>query len=528
MALSRRALLGTATAAASGLSRPGRARAGDARTLRYVPQGNLQNPDPIWTSSVIAKIHGYAIWDTLFGLDSDLTPRPQMLAGTDLSADGRVWRLTLREGLRFHDGAPVRAADCIASIARWAKRDGFGQQLLAQLDTMGPLDDRRFEIRLTRPFPLLPYALGSGVCFVMPEAIARTDPYQQIRAYVGSGPYRFVAEEWVSGSRALYTRFDGYLPRDEPPSFTAGGKRAAFERLEWIIEPDPATAASALQTGEVDWVEQPLSDLLPLLRKSRDVVVERLDPIGSLGVVRPNFLHPPFDNKALRQALLPAIDQAAYMDAVMGAETDLARTGVGVFPAGTPLANAAGLDVLTGPRDVDLARRRVREAGYRGERVVLLSPSDFPVVQAVAQVTRDVLVRCGIEVEYVSTDWGTVIARRNSREPVERGGWSLFCTYGEGLTLATPAKNDPLRGDGAKAWYGWPSIPRLEELRSAWYDAPDLAAQRRIAEDIQRTALDEVAFYPIGQWVQPTAYRADLAGVLKSPFPLFWNVARRA
>jgi peptide/nickel transport system substrate-binding protein len=524
VALNRRLFL--AAPAASMIARVAHAQQSGRRTLRYVPQGNLQSPDPIWTSSIIAKIHGYAIWDTLFGLDSALTPRPQMVERTELSDDKRTWRLVLREGLRFHDGEPVRAVDCIASISRWAKRDGFGQQLLTQLDTMAPLDDRRFEIRLTRPFPMLPYALGSGVCFMMPQRIANTDPFQQIREYVGSGPYQFVPSEWVSGSQAVYTRFAGYVPRDERPDFTAGGKHAWFDRLEWIIEPDPATAAAALQTGEVDWVEQPLSDLLPMLRKSRAVRIENIDPIGSLGVVRPNFLHPPFDNKALRQALLPAIDQSEYMAAVMGAETQLARTGVGVFPAGTPLANDAGLSVLTKPRDPDLAKRLVAQAGYRGERVVLLSPSDFPVVQAIAEVTHAVLVHCGIDVDYVNADWGTVIARRNSREPVERGGWSLFCTYGEGLTLSTPSDNDPLRGDGAKAWYGWPNIPRLEELRSAWYDAPDLAAQRRIAQEIQRVALDEVAFYPIGQWVQPTAYRTDLTGVIKSSFPLFWNVRR--
>jgi peptide/nickel transport system substrate-binding protein len=524
VALSRRAVV--TAAASSMLARLAHAQQSGRRTLRYVPQGNLQNPDPIWTSSVIAKIHGYAIWDTLFGLDSALAPQPQMVERTELSDDQRTWRLVLRKGLRFHDGEPVRPEDCTASIARWAKRDGFGQQLLTQLDTMVPLDDRRFEIKLTRPFPMLPYALGSGVCFMMPERIAKTDPFQQIREFVGSGPYQFVPNEWVSGSQAVYTRFAGYVPRDERPDFTAGGKHAWFDRLEWIIEPDPATAAAALQTGEVDWVEQPLSDLLPMLRKSREVRIENIDPIGSLGVVRPNFLHPPFDNRAMRRALLPAIDQSEYMAAVMGAETNLARIGVGVFPAGTPLANDAGLSVLTKPRDLDLAKRLVAQAGYRDERVVLLSPSDFPAVQSIAQVTHAVLVHCGIDVDYVSADWGTVIARRNSREPVERGGWSLFCTYGEGLKLSTPAGNDPLRGDGAKAWYGWPNIPRLEELRSAWYDAPDLPAQRRTAEEIQRVALDEVAFYPIGQWVQPTAYRTDLTGVLKSPFPLFWNVRR--
>ena len=524
MALKRRALLGGSAAA---LAAPAIAsHAAGARVLRYVPQGNLQNPDPIWTSTVIAKIHGYAIWDALFGLDEQLTPQPQMVGTVDVSGDQRVWRLGLRDGLRFHDGAPVRSADCIASIARWAVRDGFGQQLRLLLDTMVAIDDRRFDIRLKRPFPKLPLALGSNVCFVMPERIAKTDPFKQIAEYVGSGPYVFVPGEWVSGSRALYRRFDDYVPRDEKPSFTAGGKQANFDRLEWTIQPDPATASAALRTGEVDWVEQPLVDLLPMLKASPGVMVETLDPFGSMGVVRPNFLQPPFDNKAVRQAIMPAFDQADFMAAVMGPDASLSRTGVGFFPLGTPLANDAGLAAVTSRRDVDLARRRLKEAGYRGERVVILSPSDFPVVEALAQMTRDLLSRCGMNVDYVTADWGTVIARRNSREPVERGGWSIFCTYGDGLTSSMPATNNPLRGDGAKAWFGWPDVPRIEELRAAWYEASDLETQRRLAMDMQRVAFDEVMYYPAGQWFQPTAFRINLKGLLKSPFPLFWNVRK--
>jgi len=515
------------TAAAATLAAP--ALAQPNRTLRFVPQGNLPSPDPVWTTAIVVRNNAFMIWDTLYGIDENLVAKPQMVAGHEVSQDGLRWVLTLREGLKFHDGEPVRSADCIPSITRWARRNGFGQQLLAQLDEMRALDDRRFEIRLKSPFPVLPYALGSEACFIMPERMARTDPFQQITEFVGSGPFRFVRDEWVSGVRAVYAKFEDYVPRQEPASFLAGGKNVHFDRVEWAIMPDPAIAAAALQTGEVDWIEQPLSDLLPQLRQARGVVVDtKVDLLGSVGLIRFNHLHPPFNNPKLRRALLPAIDQDDFMAAVMGSERELARTGVGVFPLGTPLANDAGLEALTGKRDVELAKRLVRESGYKGEKVVLLSPSDFPVVQAIAQVTRDVYERVGLNVEYVSADWGTVIGRRNSREPVEKGGWSTFVTYGGGLTFANPAAYTALRGNGPDAWFGWPTSPRLEELRAAWYRAPDLEAERALARQIQTIVWDEVPFIPIGQWYQPIARRSDVTGILRSTYPLLWNARREA
>jgi peptide/nickel transport system substrate-binding protein len=520
----RRSLL--AAGAALTLARPSIGRAADATTLRFVPQGNLQNPDPIWTTTVIARNHGYLIWDTLYGLDSKLLAHPQMVAGDTVSDDGLTWRLTLRDGLMWHDNTPVRAADCVASLTRWSKRDGFGQRIASQLNEMRAADDCTIEIRLTKPFPQLRFALGQGVCFMMPERMARTDPYQQIKEYVGSGPYRFLADQWVSGSRAVYAKFDGYKPRQERPDYTSGGKVAHFDRVEWIVEPDPATAGAALQTGEVDWIEQPLVDLLPVLRKAQGVVVESVDPFGSIGVIRFNSIQPPFDNVKLRRALLPAIDQSEFMAAVMGNERDLARTGVGVFGLGTPLANGAGLEALTGPRDPALAKKLVAESGYKGERVVLLSPSDFPVVQALAQVTQAIYERVGLNVEYVSADWGTVVSRRSSKQPVSEGGWSTFCTYGDAQGFANPATHTAIWGNGAKGWYGWYASDRMETLRNAWYEAPDLVAQRRVAEEIQLLVWQDVPYIPVGQWFQPVARRADLTGLVRSSLPIFWNVGR--
>ncbi len=515
--ITRRKALAAATAAAAALAAPriGSAQAA-ARLLRFAPQTDLSNIDPIWSTTVIARNHGLMIYDMLYGLGADFRPRPQMAAGHEVSSDGRRWMIALRPGLKFHDGEPVRARDCIASIARWSKRDVLGQRLGTLLDAMRALGDDRFEIRLKRPWPGLAWALGkpsANMCAIMPERVARTDANQQITEYVGSGPYRFRQDLWRPGGIAVYERHAGYAPREEPVDFLAGGKVVHFDRVEWRIMPDPATAAAALQNNEIDWWETPLADLLPVLRRNRDIAVDLINTAGNLGVMRFNFLHPPFDNPAVRRALLPAIDQRAFMNAAIGTDPELSRLPAGVFTPGTPLANDAGLEVLTGPRDVERAKRLLRESGYRGERVVMLSSTDLPVLQGLAEVAADLMRRIGFNVDFQAMDWGTAIQRRPNRGTVDQGGWSAFCTTWEGLDTSVPGSHQPIRGHGAAAWAGWPTIPRLEELREAWFDAPDQAAERRVAEEIQRTVWQEVPFIPLGLVLPRQAYRRSLTGL---------------
>ena len=247
------------------LMTPALARA-DTLPLRFIPNANLTSLDPIWTTALVAQAHGYLVYDTLYGIDASNKLQPQMCAGHDVSADELTWTFTLRDGLAFHDGEKVLAKDCVMSLKRWASRNSFGQQLTRVANEIVALDDRRFQIRLKKPFRQMLYGLGARSCFMMPERMAKTPASEQVKETIGSGPFRFLPGEWVSGARAGYARFDGYVPRQEPPSFYAGGKVAHFERVEWIVQPDSATAAAALQKGEVDWVEQPLIDLCPMLR----------------------------------------------------------------------------------------------------------------------------------------------------------------------------------------------------------------------------------------------------------------------
>ncbi len=437
-----------------------------------MPQSDLSCIDPLWSVATVAVTHGDLVWDTLFGIDLSLRPQPQMVERAEVSDDGRSWVFTLRDGLVFHDNEPVRPADCIASLRRWMKKDPFGQTIAGRMDGMEPLDDRRFQIALSRPFRQLLFAIAVRNVFIMPERIARTPSSQQIKEVIGSGPYRFLADEWQAGVQAHYAQFDRYRPRREAPDLFAGAKAAHFDRVEWTTQPDPATAAAALQRGEVDLLERPLPDLLPMLSASSGIKVEPLDPFGALAILRFNQLQPPFDNPKLRRALLPAIDQAEVVAAAVGDAKQYGTYPVGFFPSGSPMSTDAGLGVLTGPRSIERARQLVAESGYKGERIVMPAPSDLPQIMAMSQVVQDQLSRAGLHVELQTTDWGTMLSRMAKREPVGQGGWSCFCTTWAGLSVATPGSSYPLRGNGTGGWNGWPTDPAIEALRQQWFDAP--------------------------------------------------------
>ncbi len=531
----RRQVLGGAAAIAglssglTSLASPSLAQGTAAKVLKFIPQGELGVADPIITTAYVSRNHGYMVWDTLYGFDQDYKASPQMAEGHSVEEDGKRVTIKLRDGLRFHDGEPVRAKDAVASIRRWAQRDALGQVMMTQVDELSAPDDKTILFRFKKPFPLLFDALGkpsSPVCFIMPERLAQTDAATAIKEMIGSGPFRYLPNERIPGSRIVYERFAGYQPRAEgTPSWTAGPKRVFFDRIEWHVTPDASTASAALQNGEMDWWEQPTGDLQPVLRRNRNLVLEIPDPTGLVAIARFNALHPPFNNPAIRAALLGAVNQSDYMTAVIGTDASLWRDKVGVFPPDTPMASTAGMEALTAPRDYDKVKKDLAAAGYKGEKIVVLCATDFPSLNALAQVGNDMLTKCGMNVDFVATDWGSVVQRRASKEAPEKGGWSIFFTFWAGLDMFNPGVSQALRGNGERGWFGWPTIPKLEEQRLAWFEAPDQAAQAKICEEIQKTAMAEAPFLPLGQYFQATAYKRNLTGVLKG-LPIFWNVQR--
>jgi peptide/nickel transport system substrate-binding protein len=315
------------------------------------------------------------------------------------------------------------------------------------------------------------------------------------------------------------------VPRQELPDGYAGGKHVNFDRVEWLVQPDAATASAALQAGEVDWVEQPLLDLLPTLKATRGITVQTNDPLGTMEMLVFNQLQPPFNNVKLRQALLPAIDQSDFITSIVGSQTGLGRTGVGFFPEGSPYASKAGLAALTGPRDLAQAKSLVASSGYQGEPVVVLEPTDVAPLHAVAQIAADLFKQLGLNVQSQSVDLGTLTARRNKPDPVDQGGWSCIPVNWNGLYVATPLSS-PLTANGRPGWVGWATSERRESLRAAWLDAPDEAVRKDIAEQVQIEAFQSVPYIPVGQYFQPAAFRSDLSGFVRAPFSVFWGVKR--
>lgn len=513
----------------SPLAFPRIARAQAARTLRFVPQADAAILDPTITTGLVNRNHGFLIFDTLYGVDEKLQPQPQMVAGHVVEDDGKTWTMTLRERLTFHDGEPVRGRDVVASLKRWAARDAFGSSLFNIVDEISAPDDRTVRWRLKAPFPLLPLALGKVgaiIAFIMPERLAQTDSAQPVKELIGSGPYRFRADEHVPGARLVYQRHEGYVPRpDGATSLLAGPKIAHFERVEWVVMPDPATAAAALQRGEIDWWDQPIVDLVGTLRARKDLTVELLDTIGNVGVLRFNHTLPPFDNPAIRRAVLAAVSQRDFMSAIGGDDRSLWRDNVGFFAPGSNMASDEGMEALSGPRDLAAAAKAIKDAGYKGEKVLLMAPGDFPVIGQMSEVAADLFKKLGLNLDYIVMDWGSMLKRMNNREPPEKGGYNAFCTYSAGVTQLNPSAHNFIRGSGDKATFGWSRSPKLEELRDAWLVAPDAAAQKQIGIAMQRQAFIDVPYVPLGVFYQPTAYKKELTGVLKG-LPLFWNVRR--
>jgi peptide/nickel transport system substrate-binding protein len=527
-----KAFAGAGTLAASGrLSAPALAQGAAARTLRFVPQANLANFDPIWGTQYVVRNASAMVWDTLYGVDEKLVPQRQMVEAEEVSADGLTWTFRLRPGLKFHDGEPVLAKDVAASLERWAARDQMGLLIKGIQQELIATDDRTVKWVLKKPFPKMLLALGkisTPIAFIMPERIAKTDPFKQISEYVGSGPMRFVKNEWVPGAKAVFEKFPDYAPRSEPGSWLAGGKRIMIDRIEWVVMPDPGTASAALQNGEIDWWENPISDLVPVLRKNRNVAVDIADPLGNIGSFRMNHLYPPFNDVRARRAVLMAMSQEDYMRAIVGDDDNLWKPLPGFFTPGTPLYTEEGGEILKGARKLDAAKKLLAESGYAGQPVTCLVAQDQPITKAQGDVTADLLKRLGMNVDFAAIDWGTVGARRAVKTPPGQGGWQMFHTWHSGADCINPAVAIGVRASGDKAWFGWPEVPAVEAEVTAWYEAKTLDEEKAAIGRLNKAALDGVVYAPTGFFLSYQAWRKNVSGVVKGPLPFFWGVAKTA
>jgi peptide/nickel transport system substrate-binding protein len=523
----RQVVRGAAGAAASAivLGAPSIHAQKGQQTLRFVAQADLKVFDPIWNTAYITRNHGYLVYDTLFGTDENLQVKPQMVDRTTVSPDSTKYTFTLRDGLRWHDGQPVVSEDCVESLKRWGKKDRFGQLLMAHTGKIAPVDKKTFTLELEEPFGFVLEALGkpsSNVPFMMPARIASTSPDEQIKEVVGSGPFKFARDEWQPGEQVVYLRNSDYVPREEAPSGSTGGKRVYLDKVIWRYLPDPWDAAEALAAGGADWWDEPPLDFIPKIEQNPDLQTFLIDPLGMQGWLRPNCLHPPFNNRNARQALLHMMDQVTYLAYAVG-QSEYYRPCYSVFACGSPYTTRIGAAPIV-EHDLAKARQLVQESGYDGRPIVVLQPFDRPIMNAAAVVTRQRLESIGFRVILKPMDWSTNLIVRARREPPDKGGWNLLHTWWQAADVANPAVHFGVSGAGPRAWFGWPEVPQLEKLVTDWVRATDETKRVRLADEVQRVALSEVTYVPWGEWSQPTAFRKNVRDVLKFAAPIFWNV----
>jgi len=496
------------------------------RVIRSVPIGDLRALDPIWTTTYLTRNHGYLVWDTLFAMDAQNRPQPQMVDEYGVSGDQREWSFRLREGLRWHDGPAVTATDCVASIRRWGARDGMGRALMRVTESLEARDARSFVLKLSRPVGFVLEALGkidSNVPFMMPERLARTDPNAGITEVIGSGPFRFLRDQWNPGARVIYERFRDYVPRSEPPSQAAGGKVVKFDRLESLYTPDAATAANGLTTGEFDLLESPAPDLVPRMARTRDVVVTPNDPLGYTLFMVLNHLHPPFDKVEARRALMSVINQRDFLAATVGTEIPSRECGANFGCAG---AEPAQFDTLGWPRMSDAqGREAFRAAGYDGRPIVVMNPADNATLSPSALLTADALRRIGANVDLVAMDWSGLVQRRASRNAPAQGGWNVFATNATITGIQNPLLNVFI-GNCDSAWFGWPCNARIPALNEAWTFERDPAKRQELLKQLERAHVENVTNIPLGQYRSVIAHRRNLRGLLPGPALFYWNLEK--
>jgi peptide/nickel transport system substrate-binding protein len=498
--------------------------------LRAVMHSDVKILDPIWTTAYIQRNLGYMVWDTLFAMDEKFEVKPQMIDKHDVSADKLTWTFTLRDGLEWHDGKPVTSEDCIASIKRWGARDAMGLKLMDFVKDFEVVDPKTFKMKMKEPYGLVLQSLGkpsSNVPFMMPARVAATDPMQQIKLedVIGSGPFIFKADEWKPGEKTVYVKNAKYQPRSEPASGLAGGKVVKVDRVEWIAMPDVQTQVAAIQNGEIDMIEAPSHDLLPLLSKDKNIKLFNGNPLGNQYSFRFNTLFKPFDNPKIRHAVMVAFDQEEFLRATIG-DPKWYKPCKQPFICDSPLGSDEGMaDVLNG--NAAKAKQLLTEAGYDGTPIVLLQSTDLAVLTNLAPVAKAQLERAGFKVNMQSMDWQTLVGRRTKKDPPDKGAWNAFLTSVVAVDILDPVMANFFNAACDKAMFGWPCDPTIEKMRDQFGKESDPDKQKQIATDLQKYWVDHPTHVHLGQWYRPTALRANVDGMMAAPVTVFWNMTKK-
>lgn len=518
--IGRRGILtgGTALAAAT-IIRPRPAHA--AKPVIAVLESEVVILDPHKITATITRTFGTHVFDTLFAMNNAGEVKPQMVDSWESSADKLTWTFRLRDGLKWHDGAPVTAADCTASLTRWMPGDALGRMLRAATVSLEPTDARTFVLKLKEPFPMLLQVLGkpnAALPVMMPIKIMQEAGDGRIKTAIGSGPFRFRADRWRTGDSMILERNPDYIPRQEPPDFLAGGKVVKINELDLRVMPDANTGASALMAGEIDYMQFLPFDILPLLEKARGVKVFGEGGIHMYqGNFRLNHAAPPFDNPKVRQVMWKLVDQASILEGIGIPAQYRVETCNSFWMCDAPYSTNVGAEVAK--FDVAAAKAELAASGYKGEPVVILEVAGS-ISETASRVLTQSMQEAGFNVQPQSMDWGTVLARR-----VRKDGWSMFPVFSNGTDMLSPLTHfyaAATCGD----FPGWSCDSRVPPLMKEFTQVEGMAEQKRVAAEIQKLLYELTPSVMWGQFTRPAGYRNTLTNFIESSYPIFWQVEK--
>jgi peptide/nickel transport system substrate-binding protein len=515
----RTTLMGGAALATASLIRSREARSATALTV--VLESEVTILDPHYITAAITRTFGLHVFDTLFAMNEKGEIKPQMIDSWETSGDKLGWTFVLRDGLKFHDGAPVTAADCVASLKRWAVRDPLGKILMASTGSLDATDAKTFKFALKEPVPMMLDILGkpnAPLPVIMPARIAATPADQRIPEPIGSGPFRFVKSEWRPGNSMLLERNPDYVPRKEAPDFLTGGKNVKIDQLNLRVMPDQSTGANALIAGEIDYMQYLPFDMLPILEAEKSLKFVGLGGIHQFqGNFRLNHASPPFDNPAIRKVLWKLVDQDATLTAIGVPEKYRSKSCDSFWMCGAPLSTDAG--AAGNKFDLAAAKAELKASGYKGETVVMME-----VAGSISQTASRLLVQnmrdVGFTVDPQPRDWSTVLSRRAKKE-----GWSMFPVYSNGTDMYSPLSHFYVAST-CNDYPGWSCDNRIPALLKNFTQAPTAEDRKRIAADIQTIAYELTPSVMWGQFAIPAGYRSNLKNLIQSDYPMFWEVEK--
>jgi peptide/nickel transport system substrate-binding protein len=499
------------------------------KVLRMAPMTDLRVLDPLFTTALAVRNHAYMVFDTPLALDSKGVPRAQMVDSWTQSKGGLVWTFKLRAGLKFHDGSEVTPNDVVVSLQRWSKKDPMGLAIAKAGGVFSASGASSFTLTLTQPYGGVLEALAKSSSyppFIMPARIAQADLSKPITEIVGSGPYMFKKDEWVPGNKIVWVKSPYYVPRKEPADGLSGGKVANLDRVEWQIMPDPNTQAQAIRRGEIDLIEGVGADFIAPMLADKDLKVIPLAPFQ--GIMYLNQLHPPFNNTKARQAILHIIKQSDLM-AGLGYPVNLRMPYCGaVFVCGSANATDAGTEPYRQP-DLAKAKKLLDEAGYKGEKIVVLVPSGVPVLGPLTQIAVKQLQAAGLNIDAQVLDFGSLVTRRTRKDAPDKGGWNIYVTAIGQSDLDTPIANNNLLGGCANVVPGLVCDESIQKMTASWLSESRPAERRKLVEGIQRRAYEVVSFVPLGQFIPVIGVRRDVKNTQvmeQTGIPAMWGISK--